>query len=225
MERVLHTFWSVKGGSGVTVTAALYATALARRHGATTVVDLCGDQPAVLGLAEPRGAGWSDWLATPDGSAEALARLLVDVRDDLTLLPVGSAGDCSGARAVHLAAALSTLGHVVVDAGVVDPSAPGDGDLRAALFGALAGVGRTTLVLRPCYLALRRAMQVTAHVDGVVVVSEPERALGATDVERLLGARVLATLEVEPAVARAVDAGLLVQRRHRGILRAVEASA
>ena len=221
---VLHTFWSVKGGSGVTVTAALYATALARRHGATTVVDLCGDQPAALGLPEPRGAGWSDWLATPDGSAEALARLLVDVRDDLTLLPVGATGDWPEGRAAHLADALATLGHVVVDAGVVDPSPTGDGDPRDGLFGALAEVGRTTLVLRPCYLALRRAMKVTAHVDGVVVVNEPERALDATDVERLLGARVLASLDVEPAVARAVDAGLLVQRRHRGILRAVEAS-
>ena len=223
--RVLHTFWSVKGGSGVTVTAAMFATALARRHGATTVVDLCGDQPAALGLSEPRGAGWSDWLATPDGSAEALARLLVDVRDDLTLLPVGSVGGWPEGRAAQLATALATLGHVVVDAGVVDPSAVGGGDLRVELFAALAEAGRTTLVLRPCYLALRRAMKVTAHIDGIVVVSEPGRALGAADVERLLGARVLASLDVEPAVARAVDAGLLVQRRHRGILPAVEASA
>ena len=220
---MLQTFWSVKGGSGVTVTAALYAAALARRHGPTTVVDLCGDQPAALGLSEPRGAGWTDWLAAPDGAAEALARLQVEVRDDLSLLPVGSACDWPEGRAERLAAVLATLGHVVVDAGVVDPSARSGCD-RVELFRALAEVGRTTLVLRPCYLALRRAMQVTAHVDGIVVVSEPERALGAADVERLLGARVLASLELEPAVARAVDAGLLVQRRHRGILRVLEAS-
>ena len=221
---MLHTFWSVKGGSGVTVTAALYATALARHHGATTLVDLCGDQPAALGLPEPRSAGWTDWLAAPDGSVEALGRLLLLVRDHLTLLPVGSATDWPPGRIADLGAALPALGHVVVDAGVVDParSAAGEAPGRGELFAALAALGRTTLVLRPCYLALRRAMTVTAHVDSVVVVSEPGRALGPDDVERLLGARVLAALDVDPAVARSVDAGVLVQRRHRGILRAID---
>ena len=112
-----------------------------------------------------------------------------------------------------------------VDAGVVHPSATDVDGVRRELFTALCAAGRNTLVLRPCYLALRRAMEVSTWVDGVVVVSEPDRALDAHDVERLLGARVLASLDVDPAVARAVDAGLLVQRRHRGIQRAVEASA
>ena len=240
---MLHTFWSVKGGSGVTVTAALYAAALARRHGATTLVDLCGDQPAALGLPEPQGAGWHDWLATPDGSAEALDRLLLSAGDRLTLLPVGthpptadrvSAGRAPGPadRVPGLVAALSELGHVVVDAGVIDPTARGAADgllggaveLRGELFAQLAGAGRTTLVLRPCYLTLRRAMKVAAHVDDIVVVSEPERALGARDVARLLGARVLADVAVDPAVARSVDAGTLLRRRHRSIHRSLEAS-
>ncbi|MFM7410630.1 MAG: hypothetical protein ACKO3L_07495, partial [Actinomycetota bacterium] len=48
---------SVKGGSGTTVTAAALGLLLAARHrGGGHVVDLVGDLPAALGIAEPDGA-------------------------------------------------------------------------------------------------------------------------------------------------------------------------
>ena len=85
----MQTLWSVKGGAGVTVTAVAVALGWVRRGRAVVLVDLCGDAPAVLGLAEPAGPGVRDWLHTADGSAEALGRLTVPVIDGLSLLPCG----------------------------------------------------------------------------------------------------------------------------------------
>ena len=48
--------WSVKGGSGTTViTAALSLMLGARSNDGACVVDLAGDLPATLGMAEPVG--------------------------------------------------------------------------------------------------------------------------------------------------------------------------
>ena len=68
------------------------------------------------------------------------------------------------------------------------------------------------MVVRPCYLALRRSVRAGATPDGIIVISEPGRALSADDVARCLGAPILASLAIDPTVARAVDAGLLLSR-------------
>ena len=65
------------------------------------------------------------------------------------------------------------------------------------------------VVLRPCYLALRRALASSAKPTGVVVVEEPHRSLDATDIEDVLGVPVRAVVPWDPAIARCVDAGLL----------------
>ena len=87
---MLTVFHSVKGGSGVTVTAAVAADTMSRRR-STILVDLCGDQPAVLGLAEPSSEGVRDWLVKPESGREELEKLLVPVKKDLRLLPMGKA--------------------------------------------------------------------------------------------------------------------------------------
>ena len=71
---------------------------------------------------------------------------------------------------------------------------------------------RSLLIIRPCYLALRRASLLTTKPDGVIVITEPGRALGVHDVESVVGAPVLAEIPFDPAIARAVDAGLLAGR-------------
>ena len=71
------------------------------------------------------------------------------------------------------------------------------------------------LVIRPCYLALRRALAGERRPRGVVVLVEPERSLTRSDVEDVLGLRVVATMAVEPATARLIDAGLLAAQRPR----------
>ena len=206
------TCWSVKGGSGTTVVA----TALALLCGTRTpngalLVDLVGDVPPVLGLPEPPGPGIADWLAAPDDvGADALARLAIDAVPGLAVVPAGGTHDPPRpGRGVALAAALATEARtVVVDAG----SSP-----AGAALDLVAGASTSLLVLRPCYLALRRAVAAPVRPSGVVLVREPGRALGRHDVEDALQVPVRAEIDVEPAVARAVDAGLLSARLPRSL--------
>lgn len=76
--------------------------------------------------------------------------------------------------------------------------------------------GHNIMVVRPCYLALRRAvaMQDAVTPDQVILITEPGRALSSRDVERALGVSVT-VVEFDPSVARAVDAGLLAARLPR----------
>ena len=76
--------------------------------------------------------------------------------------------------------------------------------------------GRSLLVLRPCYLGLRRAGRTAAGCD-VVVIDEPGRALTVADVRTATGANLRCCLPWDPAVARAVDAGILTSRMPRSL--------
>jgi hypothetical protein len=105
---------------------------------------------------------------------------------------------------------------VVVDCGT-DPSG-------VALVVA-ARASRSILVTRPCFLALRRCTTLPLRPSEVVLLTEPGRALGRTDVERTVGAPVVAEVAVDPQVARAVDAGLLTSRLPRAFAREVGRAA
>jgi hypothetical protein len=95
-------------------------------------------------------------------------------------------------------------------------------DARVEIIG---GASHSLLVLRPCFLALRRATLAPIRPSGVVLVREAGRALGRRDVEDVLGVPVRAEVDVEPAVARAVDAGLLAGRLPRGLAQALRRAA
>jgi hypothetical protein len=82
-----------------------------------------------------------------------------------------------------------------------------------------SGAARSVLVTRACYLSLRRAMAAPIRPSEVVLVEEHGRALSAADVEDVLGVPVVARVSSDPAVARAVDAGLLGARLPRGLAR------
>ncbi|MEW6474305.1 MAG: hypothetical protein AB1679_18795 [Actinomycetota bacterium] len=71
---------------------------------------------------------------------------------------------------------------------------------------------RWLVVRGPCYVALRAALEAAWPADGVIVVSEPGRALRAADVADVLAVPVVAEVAVDPRVARAVDAGLLLDQ-------------
>jgi len=73
----------------------------------------------------------------------------------------------------------------------------------------------TYLVIRGCYLALRRVLAQGYHPDGIILVAEPNRSLGGRDAVEILGAPVVATLAIDPAIARAIDAGILYTRMPR----------
>ena len=212
---MLVACWSVKGGSGTTVVAAALATLFSRRSATGSLAaDLGGDLPFALGVdGGCAGAGLLDWMAAgPDVPGDALSRLEVDVSPSLRLLPRGTGVPGPG-RAEALAVELATGQRpVVADCG----SGPGEVGLAVA-----AGASLSLLVLRPCYLALRRAVDAPLRPSGVVLVAEPGRALGRRDVEDVLDAPVRAEVLVSPAVARMVDAGLLCRRLPRLLERAL----
>lgn len=193
--------WSVKGGSGTTVVAAMLALTLASRT-PTRLVDLAGDLPATLGVAEPSGPGVLDWLADRDATPDVLPDLEVTINDDLTLLARGGSPEAPTADRLALLAAATSDRLCIVDAG--------SGAAHVSEVRALAR--RSILVLRPCYLALRRAAALAERPDAIVLLVEDGRALGARDVEAVVGAPVAASLPVQPSIARLVDAGLLAGR-------------
>jgi hypothetical protein len=59
----------------------------------------------------------------------------------------------------------------------------------------------------------------------VVLVREPDRALDADDVGAVLGVPVRAVVPYDRRIARAVDAGLLVDRIPAGVARALGRAA
>ncbi|MCA1684024.1 MAG: hypothetical protein LC708_02710, partial [Actinobacteria bacterium] len=227
---LLIACWSPKGGSGTTVVSCALALTLVARPASGTgrpgvlLADLAGDVPAALGMPTPAGPGLADWLAAgADVPVDALGRLEVEAAAGLRLLPwAGDPPPGAGAtepagRADALATLLGADSRTVVaDCG----SAASGAGLALA-----AGAHLSLMVLRPCYLGLRRALQAPVRPSGVVLVSEPGRAVTRLDVEDVLGVPVRAVVEHDTAVARAVDAGLLATRVPRALERALRAAA
>jgi hypothetical protein len=207
---MLTVCWAAKGGSGTTVVAAT----LALSPGPALLIDLAGDLPAALGVPEPAGPGLHDWAAST-AEPDRLAALEIDATPDTGLIAAGRRQIVATERWELLAERLHRdRRRVIVDAGTGEPP---HALLRAA--------ERAWLVTRPCYLSLRAAVRQTARPNGVVLIDEPGRALGEFEVAAALGAPVVATLLVDPAVARAVDAGLVVARLPGAYRRRVGAAA
>lgn len=213
--------WSAKGGSGTTVVAASLALVLAQTPGnEVLLVDLAGDLPAALGLAEPAGPGVMGWAeAGSDVPADALARLEVPVGARVALLPRGAGPGAVAIERMELLAAMFAADDrtVVIDCGTLTAEAPA---LPMA-----AGATVSLLVTRACYLSLRRAVAAPIRPSAVALVNEPGRALDRRDIESILGVAVTAEITIDPGVARAVDAGLLASRLPRSLQRALRDAA
>ncbi len=78
---------------------------------------------------------------------------------------------------------------------------------------------RLLMVVRNDYLALRHAVKHRKPPDGVILITEPGRALRADDVAAAIGVPVVYQAEIDPLIARAVDAGLLTSRLPRAAQR------
>jgi hypothetical protein len=204
---VLVCFWSPKGGAGTSVVTAGAAALIARRT-PVRVVDLDGDLPAIFGLANDPELGVCDWLrAGATAPADALDHLQVEVAPNLALLPTGrrDLDDVLPENGAALAVALRESVPTLCDAGRIAHPA----------LGALAEIADANIiVVRGCYLALRRAIHhpATAFATGVILIDERGRSLGARDIEDVLGVPVLASIEANASIARAADAGVLSSR-------------
>jgi hypothetical protein len=168
----------------------------------TLLIDLCGDIPAAIGQAEPHGPGINDWLSEDNTSdAQQLVMLGTPVIPGLVVLHRGSRFVNGEPRWSDLAKAISDLPHdVVIDAGTTF--------VPDVLTSAVQNV---SMVVKPCYLSLRRASRLP-RPSNVFVIKEENRALTVKDVGNVLGVPIAAEIPYEPAISRAVDAGLLTAR-------------
>jgi hypothetical protein len=215
---MLLALWSPKGGSGTSVVAAACAVVLAR-HGGARLVDLDGDQPAIFGLAADPPTGVADWLAAgPEAPTEALERLAIEAAGDLVLIPRGTAA--SPLRPPAAAEAGAALGVALRDGPV--PTVLDLGTAIAPSARALLEVAdAAAIVVRGCYLALRRAVGAPglARTSGVAAVDEAGRSLRAKDCADVLDRPLLAQFSVRAPVARAVDAGVFGTRMPETLVR------
>jgi cellulose biosynthesis protein BcsQ len=193
-------FWSAKGGAGTTVVAAALARRLAQEApDGALLVDTAGDSLAALGMPQDDGPGLAGWL-----------------RARQTGLPVVTA--CPGLSVVHRGAGplASERADELIDALATDarPTIVDCGTNPTGLAASIAErADHSVLVTRPCYLALRRTLShQLPRPTGVVLVTEPGRVLSAQDVTAAVRAPVVTDIVIDPAVARAVDAGLLATR-------------
>jgi hypothetical protein len=166
------------------------------------IVDLAGDIPSALGIAEPSGEGVTNWLQQQHVPIQSLQ---IPVTARVSLIPRGDGPlmhhDLTTEHCNTLATELDTSNELtVVDAG--------SGYIPQLINNATTSL----LVIRPCYLALRKAAHLSVKPHGIVLINEPGRSLGKRDVESVVGAPVLVELPLDPTIARCVDAGLLASR-------------
>ena len=183
-----------KGGQGVTTIAVALATLHARTGHRTLLLDTNNDCAPVLGIEPTRTAGLGEYCAS---LTVLLPDIVNPVTDHLDLITAGQAPlnyDCSTNGLMN---GLDGLCDTVVV------------DLKAPAHPALVWIDQRVLVTRPCYLALRQAVN-KRQPDHIVVLNEPGRALTTTDIVAALGLRVTATIPVEPATAR-----LLIEHGHQ----------
>lgn len=198
--------WSAKGGAGTSVVVAGLAIGSTRRNAAsrTVVVDTAGDIPAILAMSEP-AVGVSEWIAQP--TAFDLRDLLVERSSNLFVLPLGTSPlpeprSGSWSRLALELSAMSALGStIIVDAG---NGPPPDALVHVA--------DRSHVVVRPCYLALRRTKILAERAHSAILVLEPNRVLTASDVASVLDVPIEAHVSLDADVARRVDAGVISTR-------------
>jgi hypothetical protein len=150
-----------------------------------------------------------DWMrAGPSAPSDALEQLSLAVTPRCSLVPAGEVRgpDPAPEAGAALAVALDLDPRPAsCDLGRLDSSV-------GSAFAEVAGIG--VIVVRGCYLALRRAVRHPALADtsGAILIDEHGRSLGRPDVEDVLGIPVLATIAARTSIARAVDAGVLPSR-------------
>ncbi|MCU1429445.1 MAG: ATPase involved in chromosome partitioning [Actinomycetia bacterium] len=213
---MLLSLWSPKGGAGTSVFAAACALVLSRQY-PVRLADLGGDQPAILGLSSDPAPGLAEWLAAGlHAPAGALDRIAVNVAPNVSLLPRGEQlpSDIAPEAGAALGVVLANEPQLTI-ADVSHASTP-------ALQALVEVSDVSVVVVRDCYVALRRALRhpLVARASGAIVMDDEDRALGANEVRDVLGLDVFASVPLLVPIARVVDAGVLATRLPRPLEKA-----
>ena len=99
----------------------------------------------------------------------------------------------------------------VHDLGDTDTCGLKQGTEAAARF-LIEAADQSLLVTRSCFLALRRIARSPHQPSGIILMYEDGRALVASDIADLGSCPIVLQVEVDVAVGRALDAGLLISR-------------
>ena len=200
------TVHGAKGGQGTTTVAAVLAILHAHAGHRTLLIDTAGDLPATLATNNTEPIGLADYLNTTRNVA--IEQHVTRINDNLDLLPRGD-GPITFDTYTYglLTGGLDYYDTVIIDTATHAPEWDRNAD-------------HDILVTRPCYLALRRAVT-QPRPTGLVVITEPGRALNTTDIEAALGIPITATIPADPDIARSIDAGLLNTRLPRTLTRAL----
>jgi hypothetical protein len=209
---MLTICYSPKGGQGCTTITASFGLLAPNR-----LIDIGDDLSDMLGVPKPLGPGICDLLAGEQtltlDAIENLGHLNHDttrfggvetvLRSPRNVMFISAGSTHPDEVPTHRWTELSTLladspESWFIDAGTV--RAANDID------------GHRIMVVRNCYLALRRAVAHPIRPDSVILVTEPGRALTVKDVEAVLPAPVTVQIAIDPSIARTIDAGVLSSR-------------
>lgn len=76
----------------------------------------------------------------------------------------------------------------------------------------IEAANHSLLVTRSCFLALRRIARSPHQPSGIILMHEEGRALVASDIADLGNCQIVLQIEMDVAIGRALDAGLLISR-------------
>ena len=180
--------------------------------------------------------------AGEDLESDVLGRLEVDVATGLHMLMRGRRSYPEDAQFGTLARQLAAdRRNVVIDCGSVwthqmnwtkrsqssDQGKSENGEVRdfgnsdtcdlkqgteAAARFLIEAADHSLLVTRSCFLALRRIARSPHQPSGIILMYEDGRALVASDIADLGSCPIVLQVEVDVAIGRALDAGLLISR-------------
>lgn len=211
---MVRIFWSLKGGQGTSVTAAIIALRHQFHHDSVLIIDFGGDIAPILGQRVESQVGLIDWFLSQSGP-EALDQLVTPLLPQLSLLYSGTGVPAREAtpfedRWATLEAWLNHDGRVtIVDLGTL-PGQPGQlGSLWVQLTTWLLQQYHTTLVTRPEYLSLRRYFEHDTIVDSLAILQTSTELLSAEDVADLCDRPVHFHIAIDETISHAVESGTL----------------
>lgn len=197
--------YGAKGGQGVTTAAAALAFEAFSPSKPGLLVGLAGDLAEVAGCRG--GTGLADTAASGFPPSQLAGLVIPTSTPGIGFLPAGS-GRWPDAEPPEALVGWLADNNAVVDIGaaVGDPTGDAAGRFRK---GILARAECRVLVARDCFTALKRSVGLDPRPDGILLLTSHGSSVGAEEYQRAVGAPVLASAPLDPAVHRAVDEATL----------------